>query len=737
MSSVPKQVSNTLQSLVTLTEAGIIRLQRPDRALRTAISIIRWGVTPAAGYEASAARYPDEVALIDELGQLTFREIQQRTNSLAHALADDGVNEGDNVAIMARNHRGFVEAVVACSKLGAHALFLNTSFSGPQLADVAEREKPKAIIYDEEFAEVLADAGHRRKRYISWARAGGGDQGPDARAADRARRPRQRRAAARSRARRSSSPPAPPARPRAPRAASRSRWTRSAALLSRIPLKAREKTMIAAPLFHAWGFAHFTLGMGLSSTIVLKRKFDEEATLSLTAQHGCTALVVVPVMLQRILELDDEILDRYDLSRRQGRPGLRLGAAGLVVERWMDHFGDNLFNLYGSTEVAWATIATPKDLRDAPGTAGKPPRGTVVRIYDDEGQPVEDGETGRIFVGNDLQFEGYTGGGNKDVIDGLMSSGDVGHFDDEGRLFVDGRDDDMIVSGGENVFPQEVEELLEGHDSIKEAAVFGVDDEKFGQRLKAVVVTKEEDVGRARSRSTSRRTSPATRSRATSSSSTSSRARRPARCSSGSSKRTSRGLNDRYNGGMAQRTDIFSLGRLGLSSGEGRRLDLHATLEPYEFGGEPYIASPAVVPVRLDISRTTGNGYALRLRFSAALEGPACAASARRRRCSRSTPARCTSPAAATSCSSDYVDEHDDLDLRAWVRDAFALAQPGQITCTPECLGLCPRCGANLNEDPEPHAHEARAATQRWAQKLVRASGTSSPPGPAARRRRR
>ena len=85
--------------------------------------------------------------------------------------------------------------------------------------------------------------------------------------------------------------------------------------------------MIAAPLFHAWGFAHFTLGMGLSSTIVLKRKFDEEATLSLTAQHGCTALVVVPVMLQRILELDDEILDRYDLSARQGRPGLRLRAA--------------------------------------------------------------------------------------------------------------------------------------------------------------------------------------------------------------------------------------------------------------------------------------------------------------------------------------------------------------------------------------------------------------------------
>jgi acyl-CoA synthetase (AMP-forming)/AMP-acid ligase II len=196
-------------------------------------------------------------------------------------------------------------------------------------------------------------------------------------------------------------------------------------------------------------------------------------------------------MLQRILELPDETLTRYDISAVRTVPVSGSALPAAISERWMDLFGDNLYNLYGSTEVAWATIATPRDLREAPGTAGKPPRGTVVKIYDEDGGPVKDGETGRIFVGNDLQFEGYTGGGNKDVIDGLMSSGDVGHFDDAGRLFVDGRDDDMIVSGGENVFPQEVEELLEGHDSIKEAAVFGVDDEKFGQRLKAVVVTRK------------------------------------------------------------------------------------------------------------------------------------------------------------------------------------------------------------------------------------------------------
>jgi len=225
---------------------------------------------------------------------------------------------------------------------------------------------------------------------------------------------------------------------------------------------------------------------------VLKRKFDEEGTLSLTAQHRCQALVVVPVMIQRILELPDEVLDRYDLSAVKAVPVSGSALPGGVSNRWMDHFGENLYNLYGSTEVAWATIATPRDLREAPGTAGRPPRGSVVKIYGEDGKPLPTGETGRIFVGNDVQFEGYTGGGSKDELDGLLSSGDVGHFDSSGRLFIDGRDDDMIVSGGENVFPAEVEDLLHGHEAIVEAAVFGVDDDQYGQRLKAVIVKRGE-----------------------------------------------------------------------------------------------------------------------------------------------------------------------------------------------------------------------------------------------------
>ena len=483
------QVQTKAHTLVTLTRAGIVHPERPDHIFHTVRALLRYGTTPAAGYTAAARKFPDAPAVIDELGTLSFREIDERTNALARALRADGIEEGDGVAIMCRNHRGWIESVLACSKLGANALFLNTAFSGPQLTDVAKREKPKAVIYDEEFGEVLKDASARRKRYVAWADG-------------KTRDPHLEAVIARGER---SSLPAPDQQGRAiiltsgttgtPKGASRS-MPKSidpiASLLSVIPLKAREKTMLAAPLFHAWGFAQWALGISLGTTVVLKRKFDEEATLSLTAQHECQALVVVPVMIQRILELDDEVLDRYDLSSVKAVPVSGSALPGSISGRWMDHFGDNLYNLYGSTEVAWATIATPQDLRAAPGTVGRPPRGSVVKLYDEDGKPVPRGETGRIFVGNDVQFEGYTGGGSKDELDGLLSSGDVGHFDAAGRLFIDGRDDDMIVSGGENVFPAEVEDLLHGHDAVADVAVFGVEDEKFGQRLKAVIVKKGE-----------------------------------------------------------------------------------------------------------------------------------------------------------------------------------------------------------------------------------------------------
>ena len=487
---VRARAGDALFAAGTIARTGLVRPTRPDRVARIAAVYAAYGASPAAGCAIGAIRQPDDVAIVDERGTLTFAEVHRRTDALAAAFAGRGIAAGDRVAILCRNHRGFIEATVACAKLGAHCLYLNTAFAAPQIADVVERERPAALVFDAEFADVLAGTGPGLPRFVAWPddqeRVAGVPLLDELVAAAPGAAP----------------PPAPREKSRfviltsgttgTPKGATRrspDSLAPLAALFSKIPLRARSRFMIAAPLFHSWGFLHLNLALGLGAGIVLRRRFDPELVLADCARHRCRTLVVVPVMLQRILDLGEATIRRYDLRALRTIDVSGSALPGELATRVMDLFGDVLYNLYGSTEVAWATIATPEDMRAAPGTAGRPPRGTVVKLYDEQGNEVPEGETGRIFVGSQLQFEGYTGGGTKDVIDGLMSSGDVGHFDEGGRLFVDGRDDEMIVSGGENVFPREVEDLLSDHPQIDEAAVIGVEDEEFGQRLSAFVVT--------------------------------------------------------------------------------------------------------------------------------------------------------------------------------------------------------------------------------------------------------
>jgi fatty-acyl-CoA synthase len=488
VSDLRTSVEDLLFEAKVLHEAGILAPMRPDKALRVGSTFLRWGASPATGIATAAIHHPHEIAIIDERGSLSFERLHRRSNALAHAFAAMGIGFGDGIGIMCRNHRGFIEATLAAAKLGASALYLNTMFAGPQLAEVTRREDPKALVYDEEFTDLLEDVDDSVHRIVGWS--DGGEES-DARvtleqliisAEDSDLKP-------------------PPEKPRfviltsgttgTPKGAQRSSpdgLFTIAALIDRIPFRSRETMMIAAPLFHSWGFFHFVMSLPTASTIVLRRRFDPEETLRAIQQSRADVLAAVPVMVQRILGLPDETLARYDLSSLRITSLSGSALPGELALAWMDRFGDSVYNLYGSTEVAYATIATPEDLRAAPGTAGRPPRGTVVRLYDDAGKEVSQGEVGRIFVGNEMSFEGYTGGGNKEAIDGLLSSGDVGHIDSDGRLFIDGRDDEMIVSGGENVFPREVEDLLADLDGVVEVAVIGVVDAEFGQRLKAFVV---------------------------------------------------------------------------------------------------------------------------------------------------------------------------------------------------------------------------------------------------------
>jgi fatty-acyl-CoA synthase len=489
--TVLRTADSPLETVSVLAGAGVLGPVRPDRLVAMARALLRWGMSPAAALAVAAARSPDAVAVIDDDGPVTFAELDRRSSAVARGLLDLGVRERDAVALLIRNSRHFVVALAAVSKVGADLLYLNTGFGPAQLAQVLDDEKVAAVIADEEFEPLVADAAPQVPSVLAWVE-GPRDDVPTLDALGAAA-------------------PTPPPPPRhtsrhviltsgttgRPRGAARDAPAPLAglellvALVGAVPLRARRTTLLASPMFHAWGLAHLVLGLLLQSTLVVRRRFDAGTILALLGEHEVDALIGVPVMLQRIVELPEEVRRRYPA------PALRVvGVSGSaippgVAERFMDGYGEVVHNLYGSTEVAYVSVATPQDLREVPGSAGRPLHGVTLQILDDEGVRVPPGVRGRIFAGSALTFAGYSGGQDPQRRGGLVATGDVGYLDARGRLTVEGRLDDMIVSGGENVYPREVENGLLAHPDVADAAVVGVPDARFGQALVAYVVLRD------------------------------------------------------------------------------------------------------------------------------------------------------------------------------------------------------------------------------------------------------
>ncbi len=485
--------------MATLQRAGMIAPMRPDRYLKMAAAMRREGMGMTVGFAGAAQRCPDRPALIDELGTLTWRQLDERINALAAALQGLASGQPKVIGIMCRNHRGFVEAVVAANRIGSDVVLLNTSFAGPAMAEVVDREGMDAAIYDEEFTatvdRALADKPDAT-RILAWTvpREREGPPGPHQETVEKlitdhlGQQPRRTGRKGKMILLTSGTTGSPKG---AKQSGGGAGIGTLKAILDRTPWRAEETIVIVAPMFHAWGFSQLIFAASMACTIVTRRKFDPEATLDLVDRHRATGLAVVPVMFDRIMDLPDDVRNRYS-----GR-SLRFAAASGsrmrpdVVTAFMDQFGDVIYNNYNATEAGMIATATPADLRAAPDTAGKPAGGTEIRILDPEFNEMPTGEVGTIYVRNDTQFDGYTEGSTgkgKAFHAGFMSSGDVGYLDEDGRLFVVGRDDEMIVSGGENVYPIEVEKTLAAHPEVAEAAVIGVDDEQYGQRLAAFVV---------------------------------------------------------------------------------------------------------------------------------------------------------------------------------------------------------------------------------------------------------
>ncbi|MDY6997684.1 MAG: acyl-CoA synthetase, partial [Actinomycetota bacterium] len=483
-----KHLGESGRAVKRLVETGVLDLKDLSGTVQGA-KLVRFYGPQATMAIQGGRRFPDQPAVVDERGTLTYKQVDDQSWALAHGLRGLGVTEGSVVGLLCRDHRGLLIAMAACGKMGARLVLMNTGFAKPQFAQVCEREKVTVVMHDSEFVGLLDALPPGLPRILTWVDDGaelpeGAQTLDEIIAANR------------------TDPLPPPSKPGGsviltsgttglPKGAPRDTVSplSTAQIVDRIPFPRKGTMVIVSPIFHSTGWATYTVGAALGNKVVTARRFKPEATLKLIADHRADMLVAVPTMLHRMVELGPEVLAKYDTSSLSAIVVAGSALSPDLSTRVQDTFGDVLYNMYGSTECAIASVANPAELRRAPGSAGRAPVTCEVVLYDENDQRVKGANRrGRIFVRNGAPFQGYTDGRNKQIIDGYMSSGDMGHFDEDGLLFVDGRDDDMIVSGGENVFPQEVENLLEERDDIAEVAVVGVDDVEFGKRLRAFVV---------------------------------------------------------------------------------------------------------------------------------------------------------------------------------------------------------------------------------------------------------
>jgi len=458
-----------------LLRSGLLSPPSPVAGLRLVREACRGGTNPYTLLAVTAARWPNRAAIIDDDGALTYRELQLETESLARELSGDGVGPGQAVGVMCRNGRGFVKAVLAVAMVGADVVLVNTDFRTDALASALSAHRVTAMVADDEFAERVRVADESVAVIDpATVTAQEGDPRPGVTASGRIVLLT------------SGTTGKPKGVPRTPQMRSAvGVWV---TILDRTRLRTGSRISVAMPMFHGLGLGMLMLTVGLGGTVLTQRHFDAEGALAQASLHRADAFTAVPVVLARILDLPRRVRARNPLSclRVVISSGDRLDPT--LGQRFMDAYGDILYNGYGSTEVGIGALATPADLRDAPETVGKPVAGCPVRIFDKNDRPVGPRVTGRIFVGGELASEGYTGGGAKAVVDSMTSTGDMGYLDNAGRLFIVGREDDMIISGGENVYPRAVENALAEHPDVADNAVIGVPDEGFGHRLAAFVV---------------------------------------------------------------------------------------------------------------------------------------------------------------------------------------------------------------------------------------------------------
>jgi len=434
----------------------------------------------------------DKPAIHDRHGTLSWKELDERANRAANMLTSLGLRGNDRVAMVLRNGREIVEVALGAQKLGIIACPLNTWAKTKELKATLDQSDPKVLIYDVKHAEQVEQVATGAIGLVAVGDPGlslDGSLGYEMLLAEASAAPpppfTRNSGAAKIVIHTSGTTGTPKG---AARNSSAAGLGTLANLIARVPYRRDDVIFCPAPMFHSFGLATFTFGAALGATLVLPERFDPEGSLEWIERYKATAASFVPVMLRRIVSLDDDIKDRYDLS------SLRIVmTSGSVLSDDLrkaatELFGEVIYDLYGSTEIGWVAIATPEDMRSKPKTVGMPVEGIDVAVFSADGERLGTNETGELYVKSSILFEGYTSGESKDERDGYMAIGDYGRLDDDGYVFVESRTDDMVVVGGENVYPIEVEQVIESVPGVNEVTVIGVQDEEYGEVLAAFVV---------------------------------------------------------------------------------------------------------------------------------------------------------------------------------------------------------------------------------------------------------